>query len=87
MFGELLDKYLKGKVSYQLPDGGLAFWLSMTEDTDLFKLKENAIKEGVSFTTPEGFSFDKVIPGIRIGYASLSEKEMEKGLKVVSKHL
>ena len=87
LFGELLNKYLHGKVIYRIPDGGLAFWLSMPENIDLFKLKDKAIKKGLFFHTPDRFSFEKMVSGIRIGYASLSEEQMKEGLQILDKCL
>jgi len=86
-FTELLDQYLCNKVSYQIPDGGLAIWLSLPEDIDLFKVQEITSKKGLNFYTPERFSFEEIINGIRIGYASLSEENMERGLQILSKYL
>lgn len=84
---ELLDKYLKDKVSYKVPDGGLAFWLKMTKDVDLVQLKEIVNTELVSFYTPDRFSYDDPILGIRLGYASLSESNLERGIRVLGKYL
>ena len=80
---ELLDKYLQDKVSYRIPDGGLALWLTFNEKIDLFKLHAIAHEKGLVFHTPDRFSFDEMIPGIRIGYASLTENQMEKGIQIL----
>lgn len=84
---ELLDKYLKDKVSYKVPDGGLAFWLKMTKEVDLVQLKEKVNTDLVSFYTPDRFSYDDPILGIRLGYASLSESNLERGIRILGKYL
>ena len=84
-FDSLLAHYLKEKVTYKKPDGGLAFWLKPIDDIDLFQLKQLLNSKLVSFYTPDRFSFGKDISGIRLGYASLSEQNLEKGIEILSK--
>lgn len=86
-FESLLNEYLKGKVIYKKPEGGLAFWLIPTGNVDLYKVKELANKRLVSFYTPDRFSFGEPIFGIRIGYASLSRENLKKGVETLSKYL
>ena len=86
-FTGLLYNYLGDKVTFQVPDGGLAFWLSSPTNTDLFKIQNIALSKGLFFHSPERFSFSEPINGIRIGYASLTEYNMERGLKILSKIL
>ncbi len=86
-FDSLLQSYLKGKVVYRKPNGGLAFWLRPVGEVDLFRLKEDVNSKLVSFYTPERFSHNNKIMGIRLGYASLSETDLEKGIKVLSEYL
>ncbi|WP_257088233.1 hypothetical protein [Sphingobacterium sp. E70] len=33
--------------------------------------------KGFSMITPESYSFDKIMNGMRLGYASLSDQELE----------
>lgn len=86
-FAELLNVYLKGKVAFQVPDGGLAFWLSFPDNIDLFNIQKIAVNKGLFFYSPDRFSFADPINGMRIGYASLSEYNMERGLQILSKIL
>ena len=37
--------------------------------------------------TPDAYSFDETINGIRLGYGSLSEKELEEGIIALGKML
>lgn len=86
-FDGILQHYLKDKVVYKKPDGGLAFWLTPVEEVDLFRLKQNVNSKLVSFYTPDRFSYDDGVIGIRLGYASLSEAHLEKGIKALSECL
>ncbi|MDR3140607.1 MAG: PLP-dependent aminotransferase family protein [Tannerellaceae bacterium] len=86
-FASLLDYYLKDKVAYKKPDGGLAFWIQPVEPVDLYKLKELASRKRVAFYTPDRFSLGKPVQGIRLGYASLSKENLERGIQVLGKYL
>ncbi len=87
-FAYLLEKYLHNKVMYNIPTGGMAFWLIPTNNKiDLYKVREQANKSFVNFYTPDRFSFSEPICGIRIGYASLSNEDLERGLAVLGKLL
>lgn len=73
---------------YNIPTGGMAFWLIPTNNKiDLYKVREQANKSFVNFYTPDRFSFSEPICGIRIGYASLSNEDLERGLAVLGKLL
>lgn len=87
LFANLLEQYMEDKVLYKKPDGGLAFWLKPIKNIDLYQLKEKVNSELVSFYTPDRFSYDSAISGIRIGYASLSDTNLEKGIRILSKYL
>lgn len=86
-FAELVDHYLHDKVDYKVPDGGLAFWLQPKHAINLFRLKKQANAKWVGFYTPDRFSFDQSITGLRLGYASLPEEKLEEGIRVLSKFL
>lgn len=85
-FASMLEKYLKDKVQYNIPSGGLAFWLTPTcKKINLYKIREQANKSYVNFYTPDRFSFSESICGIRLGYASLSNEDLERGISVLGK--
>lgn len=87
-FAAMIEKHLHGKVRYSIPTGGLAFWLVPTcDNTDLYKVKEQAAKSFVSFYTPDRFSLSDPVCGIRLAYASLPEEDLEKGLAVLGRCL
>lgn len=86
-FDSLLVHYLKDKITYKKPDGGLAFWVKPIHNIDLFNLKLKVNSKLVSFYTPDRFSYNNDIIGIRLGYASLSETNLEKGIRVLGEYL
>ncbi len=87
LFDSLLQNYLKDKVTYRKPDGGLAFWMNPVKKVNLFQLKQKVNSKLVSFYTPDRFSYDNEIMGIRLGYASLPEANIEKGIEILSEYL
>lgn len=87
-FASMLKKYLKDKVSYNIPTGGMAFWLQpVNENLDLYKVREKANKSFLNFYTPDRFSFAEPVCGIRLGYASLPNEDLVTGLSILGKLL
>lgn len=84
-FEGLLNEHLKDKVTFTKPEGGLAFWLTPKTETDVFKIAEKLQQQGIGLITPDKFSFDAPVNGFRLGYASLSEKQLEEGVIAISK--
>ncbi|MDR2917895.1 MAG: PLP-dependent aminotransferase family protein [Tannerella sp.] len=85
LFAGLLHEYLKDEITFQKPDGGLAFWLTFNKKIDVFELEKKALKKGLIFLTPKKFNFAEPAGGLRIGYASLSEYKMKRGLEILAK--
>ncbi|WP_106792519.1 PLP-dependent aminotransferase family protein [Aquimarina sp. Aq78] len=86
-FETLLHTYLKEKVSFSKPDGGLAFWLVPKKEVDVFQISKKLNMQGIDIITPNKFSFINPIHGFRLGYASLSEEHLKKGVIALSKLL
>lgn len=83
-FAGLIDKYLSEKVTYKIPEGGLAFWLTFNSELDLSKLQKNLMTKGVDISQSLNYSSPSNIQGIRLGYAALSETQLEKGIKALA---
>ncbi|MGE8379932.1 MAG: PLP-dependent aminotransferase family protein [Sphingobacterium sp.] len=73
----LLKKHLGNKVSYSSPEGGLAYWIVPKKQVDWVLILEKLNMKGFSMISPENYSFDKIFNGMRLGYASLSDQELE----------
>ncbi|MFD1602577.1 PLP-dependent aminotransferase family protein [Flavobacterium artemisiae] len=86
-FESLLNLHLKEKISFTKPDGGLAFWIVPKADINVLSIHKKMAANGIQIMNPERFSHQETVKGFRLGYASLSEKEMEEGLKALSKLL
>lgn len=81
---KLLDVYLSAKADYVIPEGGLAFWIMPKVppnwDCVIRKLKE----KGIWLDSPDHFSFHEPANGVRLGYASLSEEQLERVIAALS---
>lgn len=76
-FSELLNKNLKGKISFEVPSGGLAFWVEWKNNLNLGKLKKECEKNGLFL--PQTILYqNKNITATRIGFGHLNFEEMEK---------
>lgn len=83
----LLAKHLKNKAVYDIPDGGLAFWIVPEKQVDWLQLSEKLQRKGIKIITPDRYSFDKNVNGLRLGYGSPGEGALEKGIIALSKML
>ncbi len=75
----------KGRnLSFSVPDGGMAVWINMHEDTE--KLAQRARARGVLLQVESSY---KLTPGtgthIRLGFANQNSTELIDGLRVVEK--
>jgi len=86
-FENLLNEYFKNKVDFQKPNGGLAFWLKSKKQIDIFNLANKLESKGVKILTPDKYSFNEPIIGLRLGYASLTEEQLETGIKTIALYL
>lgn len=83
----LLRKHLKNKAGYFIPEGGLAFWIVPNKQVEWLHISERLKDQGIKIITPDVYSFDETVNGIRLGYGSLSEKELEEGIIALAKML
>ncbi|RPE13974.1 PLP-dependent aminotransferase family protein [Chitinophaga lutea] len=86
---ELMDQYLtthlSKRVTYQKPEGGLAFWVRFNQPVDTEELRGKLLKKGVSIMSTERFSFTgEPLNALRLGYASLTQTELEEGIKTIA---
>ena len=83
----LLNKHIRTKATYVIPEGGLAFWIMPNKQIDWLQVSEKLKNKGIKIITPDTYSFNETINGIRLGYGSLSEKDLEEGIIVLAKML
>ncbi len=83
-FENLLTEHLNTRVDFQKPNGGLAFWMKPKKEIDIFDLAAQLERKGISILTPDKYSFKDPIMGLRLGFASLTEDQLETGIKTLA---
>jgi GntR family transcriptional regulator/MocR family aminotransferase len=80
-FAASLDQHLRALVEYDMPEGGLAFWLRFRDEQVLDRLERRAGEMGLRFAASRSFMTRESAPrGLRFGFASLTEFEAEEAL-------
>jgi GntR family transcriptional regulator/MocR family aminotransferase len=75
-FADTLNAMLGDLVDYDMPDGGLAFWLRFRRPDDLDRVEERAPALGLRFAASRSFiARDGATRGLRVGFASLTDRE------------
>jgi len=84
----LLLQHLGDKVDFTKPEGGLAYWVGKKRPRDTRGLAAQLLQKGVWVMPTEPFSFGgKALNALRLGYASLTETELESGLITINRLL
>ncbi|MCE6988068.1 PLP-dependent aminotransferase family protein [Dyadobacter sp. CY323] len=86
LFCQILQSDFNDVLDFKVPEGGLAVWTNFVAEIDLVKLSVDAFKNGLyvgngSFGRNESFSTN----AMRLGFASLEEKEMVEALSLLKK--
>ncbi|WP_430614852.1 PLP-dependent aminotransferase family protein [Flavobacterium sp. JP2137] len=78
----LLTKYLKEKVDFSIPEGGLAFWIVPKKPVNWKNLSTRLQSRSMEIISPSSYSFQgEEGNGIRLSYGSLPEEQLELGIK------
>jgi GntR family transcriptional regulator/MocR family aminotransferase len=81
LFCQLLQSDFKEVISFKKPEGGLAIWSVFDKHIDLKHLSKKLGDKGLRIADGTFYHNESVIPnGLRLGFASLTEKEIEQAL-------
>ena len=81
----LLDSKLRDVVSYRKPSGGMAVWASFGRKYPLKAVAEKAGKQGVYISNGLMYNtHNTVYNSVRIGFAGLTEDEMEEAIGILA---
>nr|WP_293841394.1 PLP-dependent aminotransferase family protein [uncultured Arsenicibacter sp.] len=87
-FCELLRERLGDAVSFTVPDGGLAVWTRFDDSIDLSTLAAGCLKQGLIIGNGRFYQPDEpVVHHTRLGFASSTPEEMERGTRIIQKVL
>ena len=83
-FDELLKKLLGPYVSYEVPEGGMAFWVGLDTKYDWEFLRQECLKRHLKIPDASAYDpFDLKHNHNRIGFAGLNFDEQERALKIL----
>ncbi|MEJ5055447.1 MocR-like pyridoxine biosynthesis transcription factor PdxR [Sphingobacterium sp. MYb382] len=88
LFCQILKSDFNDVITYKVPEGGLAVWSCFDEKIDLLKLSQKVAKQGLRLgdgTFYKNEVFD--VNGLRLGFASLNEMEMQEALNILKKNV
>lgn len=83
----LLEKHLSDTVDFIVPEGGLAVWITAKRKVNWDTVAERLLIKGVKIVQPGHYSRDANLNGIRLGYGSLSEEQLETGIRALAEVL
>jgi len=82
LFADLLKKEFGSAVEFDVPDGGLAFWVRFDDSIDLAARATTARSHGVRFLPGATYSMSgEPTSGVRLGFASLNETELAEAVR------
>jgi DNA-binding transcriptional MocR family regulator len=84
-FAEALQRHLGGVAAWDVPPGGLFFWVRLAPGVDPDRLLARAAERGVLFTPGRHFLADPTgaAPAMRLNFSNASEEEAERGLAIL----
>ena len=78
IFCNLLDLYLKDKVFFRPPEGGLAVWTTFEQSISISSLSATALKKDIYLNDGSGLNISGDSPNaLRLGFASSNPEELE----------
>lgn len=84
LFCEVLSSDFKDVISFDVPEGGLAIWSLFNKDINLKELSQRALKAGLQIADGTFYDNELFKPnGLRLGFASLNEKEISQSLALL----
>lgn len=84
IFCNLLHNHFYKKMSFIPPSGGMAVWTIFSSSVDLIRLAQQAALKGLYISDGKNYSYaGPKLNGIRMGFASLNEKEMKEVVKII----
>ncbi len=85
-FAEALDRHCAGLARWQVPAGGLFFWLELARRIDTRRLLPAAIDRGVAFMPGEPFFAHRPesCGALRLNFSHATEAETDRGLAILA---
>jgi GntR family transcriptional regulator/MocR family aminotransferase len=87
MLCQLMQEQLGEYISFKIPDGGFAVWITYRDDIDATKVSQTASEMGLSLSSGADYYYDPDYKNqsIRVGFASLNKAEMIEAVSIWKK--
>jgi len=83
-----LREHCAGLVSFEVPAGGIYFWLRLADDIDAEPLRLRMVDEGVACRPGERFMDDaSAAQYLRVAFLQVPEQEVERGIAALGRAL
>lgn len=82
----LFKVHLSEYIDFHIPEGGLAVWLWSKNNTNWTDILTKVENKGVHIPLPTYYNTN-IVDGIRLGYGSLTNEEMEEGILILKEVL
>ncbi|MBS7254154.1 MocR-like pyridoxine biosynthesis transcription factor PdxR [Flavobacterium branchiicola] len=87
-FCAILQSDFKNQIEFKTPEGGLAVWANFEQSINIEKMSDAALKNGLSISNGKFYKNEFFQSnGIRMGFASLNENEMENAFTILKNTL
>jgi 2-aminoadipate transaminase len=88
-FNDLLRRYFGSMATWEVPSGGLFFWLNLGEDIDTRQFLPEAIRRGVAYMPGEPFFPDsrEKCGALRLSFSHPDAEQAQRGLTTLSQLL
>jgi DNA-binding transcriptional MocR family regulator len=85
-FARRLEGHFPGLADWDIPPGGLFFWLRLRSPLDTQKLLQSALAQGVAFMPGEPFypDLERCNGTLRLNFSHANEAEMDRGLGILA---
>ena len=85
-FSDLLQKYFSELASWNIPTGGLFFWLKLNQAVPCGTLVRNAIENNVAFLSGDLFFHEPLVGQsyIRLNFSHAPAKDADRGLRILA---
>ncbi len=88
IFAAALTRHLGNMASWSLPPGGLFFWLTLADGTDVEALLKRCVERGVLFTPGSHFLAEGgASPTLRLNFSLAAPEDAERGLAILAQVL
>jgi len=87
MLCHLMQEELGEYISFRVPDGGFAVWITYRDGIDAIKVSQIASEMGLTISSGTDYYYDRNFrnPSIRVGFASLNQAEMIEAVSLWKK--